>query len=154
MKIKLGLSVVAIALSSLAQPTYNFFIGSFKQDRPSFELSRFYVAYTYTGIEIRNNGSATASNVVVTFYFLRHLNTSFTYRSPEWAMTALIPEIKEGDIGILAMPVGRYHLESTFSGTDITDYEAYIVVFCVHEQSEIHANFHLEDFQVLPLPDV
>jgi hypothetical protein len=156
LKVRPSLSVVAIVLSSLAlvtslaQPTCNFLMSNNKQEgKPSFDLSNFYVAYTYTYIEIRNNGTATAHNIFVTFYFLKPLDSNY-----QWATIGCIPEIREGGSAILTIPVGRYHLESTYSGTNITDYEAYVAVFCVHKQSEIHANFHLEDFQVLPPPDM
>ena len=155
MKVKPSLSVVAVVLSSvaivvsLAQPAYNLFMSSNKQEegKPSFDLFNFYVAYTYTYIGIDNNGTATAHNVFVTFYFLKPLNSNF-----EWATIECIPEIREGGSAILTIPVGRYHLESTYPGTNATDYEVHVAVFCVHEQSEIHADFHLEDFKVLPPP--
>lgn len=154
--VKPSLSVVAMMLSSLALITalsplaYNFFTSNSKQEegKPSFELSNFYVGYTYTYIGIRNNGTATAYNVFVTFYFLRPLDSNY-----QWATIKCIPEIREDRSAILTIPVGRYHLESTYPGTDATDYAAHVAVFCVHEQSEIHVDLHLEDFQVLPSPD-
>jgi hypothetical protein len=65
MKTRPNLSVIAVILStialtiSLTQPMYNLIINNSKQQgKPSFELADFYVSYTYTLIEIRNNGTA------------------------------------------------------------------------------------------------
>lgn len=148
--------MIAITLSCIAlivgivQPAYDFIDSHRQEGQPSFELYRFFVAYTYGGIEIRNNGSATAYNVVVTFCFLRRLNSSLDYWSPEWAGGGTIREIKVGENGILTVSVGQYNMETTFPNTNITDFGAQVSVSCIHEGSEIHASFELESFEVVP----
>lgn len=155
MKTKLSLSTIAVILStislviSIAQPTYNLImINSRQQGKPSFELANFYVSYTYTLIEIRNNGTATARNVIVTFYFLRPPSPNSTYRSYEWATTEFMEEIREGESGFMLVPVGSYHLESTYQNINATDYSARVTAHC--EQAE--NLFYLEHFEILPVP--
>ena len=158
MKTKPSLSVIAVILStisliiSLAQPTYNLImINSRQQGAPSFELAGFYVSYTYTLIEIRNNGTATARNVIVTFYFLRPPSLNSTYRPYEWATTEFMEEIREGESGFMSVPVGSYHLESTYQNINATDYSARVTVHC--EQAEnLNMIFYLENFEILPVP--
>jgi hypothetical protein len=155
-KTKLSLSTIALLLGgialiiALAQPTYNLFIASQKRGQPSFELSNLYVAYTYSYIEIRNNGSATADSVHVDFCFLRRINTSFVDPTPQWAMRATIPEIRNGNTEVLTIPAGRYDFESTFSDTDARDFVAHVSISCIYEQMKIHAIFDLDDFEVAP----
>lgn len=159
LKRKPNLCTVAVVLSavaliaSLAQPTYNLINSLKQQGQPSFELAVFSVTYTHTVIEIRNNGSATANNVHVTSYFWRRLNISYVYRYPDWATSASMPVIKQDRTEVLIIPVGRYHLESAFSGTNVTDYVARISVFCVYEETEIHATFDLDHFDLSHLSD-
>lgn len=147
---------IAIALSCLAlivgivQPAYNFIYSRMQNGQPSFDLSRFFVAYTYSGIEIRNNGSATAYNIVITYCFLRRLNASLPYRSAEWTGGGTIPEIKAGENGNLAISVGRYDMETTFPNTNVTDFGAQVTVSCMYEGSEIHASFELESLEIIP----
>jgi hypothetical protein len=158
MKTRPNLSVIAVVLStialtiSLTQPMYNLIINnSGQQCRPSFELANFYVSYTYTLIEIRNNGTATAKNVIVTFYFLRPPSLDSNFRPFEWATTEFIEEIREGESAFMSVPVGSYHLESTYQDINATDYSAEVIVHC--EQAEnLNTVFYLEHFEVLPLP--
>ncbi|MEM3699787.1 MAG: hypothetical protein QXL57_02825 [Candidatus Bathyarchaeia archaeon] len=158
MKTRPNLSVIAVILStialivSLTQPIYNLIINNSKQQgKPSFELADFYVSYTYTLIEIRNNGTATAKNVIVTFYFIRPPNSNSTYRPFEWATTEFIEEIREGESAFMSVPVGSYHLESTYQDINATDYSAKVIVHC--EQAEnLNTVFYLEHFEVLPNP--
>jgi len=158
MKTRPSLPVIAVILGtmsliiSLAQPMYNLIIiNSMQQGKPSFELANFYVSYTYTLIEIRNNGTATARNVIVTFYFLRPPSSNSTYRPFEWATTEFIEEIKEGESAFMSVPVGSYHLESTYQNINATDCSAEVIVHC--EQAEnLNTVFHLEHLEVLPMP--
>lgn len=159
LKFKPSVCRIAVVVSSLAliisiaQPAYIFIENFSFRGQPSFELSQFCVAYTYTYLEIHNNGSATAFNVVVDFCFLRSLNSSSTSKSPEWAVRTLIAEIRKDESRILTMPIGRYHVESTFPNMSIEDFEARVSVICVADQSEIHAIFELDHFTILPVPE-
>ena len=158
MKTRPNLSVIAVILStialiiSLTQPMYTLIVNNSKQQgKPSFELANFYVSYTYTLIEIRNNGTATAKNVIVTFYFLRPPSLDSNFRPSEWATTEFIEEIREGESAFMSIPVGSYHLESTYQNINATDYSAEVIVHC--EQAEnLNTVFYLEHFEVLPLP--
>jgi hypothetical protein len=153
---KPSLYTIIIALSCIAlivgiiQPAYNFISNHMQNGQPSFELPRFFVAYTHSDIEIRNNGSATAYNVVITYCFLRRLNASLPYRSPEWAGGGTIPEIKAGKKGILPVSIGLYDIETTFPSTNITDFGAQVTVSCMHEGLEIWASFELESLEIIP----
>jgi hypothetical protein len=131
---------------------YNLIVNNSRQQgKPSFELANFYVSYTYTLIEIRNNGTATAKNVIVTFYFLRPPSLDSNFRPFEWATTEFIEEIREGESAFMSVPVGSYHLESTYQNINATDYSAEVIVHC--EQAEnLNTVFYLEHFEVLPLP--
>ncbi|MEM2147628.1 MAG: hypothetical protein QXJ94_03375 [Candidatus Bathyarchaeia archaeon] len=158
MKTRPNLSVIAVILStialtiSLTQPMYNLIINnSEQQGKSSFELADFYVSYTYTLIEIRNNGTATAKNVIVTFYFLKPPSSNSSYRPFEWTTTEFIEEIKEGESALMAVPVGSYHLESTYQNINATDYSAKVIVHC--EQAEnLNTIFYLEHLEILPTP--
>jgi hypothetical protein len=158
MKTRPNLPVIAVILStialivSLTQPMYNLIIiNGRQQGKPSFELASFYVSYTYTLIEIRNNGTATARNVIVTFYFLRPPSLNSTYRPYEWATTEFMEEIREGESGFMSVPVGSYHLESTYQNINAADYSARVTVHC--EQAEnLNTIFYLEHFEILPVP--
>ncbi|MEM3697542.1 MAG: hypothetical protein QXQ94_08620 [Candidatus Bathyarchaeia archaeon] len=158
MKTRPNLSVIAVILStialiiSLTQPMFSLLINNGRQTgKPSFELANFYVSYTYTLIEIRNNGTATARNVIVTFYFIRPPSSNSTYRPFEWATTEFIEEIRKGESAFMSIPVGSYHLESTYQNINATDYSAKVIVHC--EQAEnLNTVFYLEHFEVLPNP--
>ena len=147
---------VAIALSCLAlivgivQPAYNFISSHMQNGQPSFDLFRFFVAYAYSGIEIRNNGSATAYNVVIKYCFLRRLNASLPYQSPIWTGGGTMPEIKAGENGNLIISVGRYDMETAFPNTNVTDFGAQVTVSCTYEGSEIQASFELESLEIIP----
>ena len=156
---KPNLSTVAIVLSSialilsLAQPTYNFFISIQKREsKPSFELSNFYMTHTYTCIEVHNNGTATANDIILTLSFSRPVNANSTYRPYEWITTMPVREIREGSTATVFVPVGSYQLESTYPGTKATDYEAFVDLSGAYEGSGFHNTFHLEHFEVLPPP--
>jgi len=140
-----NLCVVAIALSilaivvSLAQPTYNFLVGiNRKQGKPSFAID-FCVFETFTLLEIENNGTDTAHNIAVNLIF----------RAPQikdWNAIQFIPEIKENKSKLLAIPIGRYQLESAIreeqTSANVTDYEADVLIKC--DELVSAASFHYE----------
>lgn len=144
------LSVLALGVS-LAPSMYSLVMsGNEIRGQPSFELSGLYVAHTYTYIEIRNNGTADAQDVTVTVYFLKPSGSNSTDRFFEWATIDRIPEIREGAIGIVSIPVGSYQMKTTYPEVNPADYEAHVDAFCVHGHGEIRATFHLQHVQVLP----
>lgn len=144
-------TLICLALIfGIVQPAYNFIESHRQEGQPSFELSRFYVAYTYSAVEIRNNGSATADNVVVTVHFLRRLNASLGYQTLAGTGGGTIREIRVGERVVLTLSMGRYYMETTFPNTNVTDFGAEVLVSCVHEGSEIRASFELESLEVIP----
>jgi hypothetical protein len=47
-------------------------------------------------------------------------------------------EIKEGESAFMAVPVGSYHLESTYQNINATDYSATVIVHCEQAQKPQH----------------
>lgn len=156
-RLKPSRSTIAIILSIIAliavsiQPIVSLITTNSEiRGKPSFELSDLYVTYTYTYVEIRNNGTADAQDVTVTIYFLKPSGLNSTYRPFEWATIERIPEIRTGGIGIISIPVGYYQMGAIYPEVNPTDYEVHIAVFCFYKQEEIHATFHLERLRILP----
>lgn len=148
--IAIVLSIIAIIAVSIQPIVSLTMTNSEIRGKPSFELSDVYVTYTYTYVEIRNNGTADAQDITVTIYFLKPLELNSTYRPFEWATIERIPEIRTGGIGIISIPVGYYQMEATYPEVNPTDYEVHIDAFCFYKQEEIHATFHLEHLTTLP----
>jgi len=138
----------AIFIVGVIQPAYTFISSYGQGGQPSFELSRFFVASTYSGIEIYNNGSAAAYNVAVTYSFLRRVNASQPHWSYEWSGGGRIPQIKTEEKAILTVSVGLDDIETAFPNATITDFGAYVTVSCTHNGIEIGASFELESLEV------
>lgn len=148
--IALILSIIALIAVSIQPIASLIMTNSEIRGKPSFELSDLYVTYTYTYVEIRNNGTADAQDVTVTIYFLKPSEPNSTYRPFEWATIERIPEIRTSGIGIISIPVGYYQMEATYPEVNPTDYEVHVDAFCFYKQEEIHATFHLEHLRTLP----
>jgi len=139
----------AVFIVCVVQPAYTFISGYGQGGQPSFELSRFFLASTYSGIEIYNNGSATAYNIAVTYSFMRLVNGSQPYWSYEWSGGGRIPQIKAGEKATLTVSVGLDDIEAAFPNASIADFGVYVTVSCTHEGREISASFELENLEVV-----
>jgi hypothetical protein len=122
------LSIVALAMS-LSQPTYNFLMTMNQPEsgEPSFNLYISYVYYTFTRINLTNNGTATAHDVKV----------QLIYSAPalvNWEATEFLSEINKSESTVMEIPIGYYQLNSTVPRgewfTNVTSYEATVHVTC------------------------
>ncbi|MDI6805582.1 MAG: hypothetical protein QMD20_02830, partial [Candidatus Bathyarchaeia archaeon] len=59
--------------------------------------------------------------------------------------------IKEGESAFMSVPVGSYHLESTYQNINATHYSAKVIVHCELAEN-LNTVFYLEHFEVLPNP--
>jgi hypothetical protein len=104
--------------------------------KPSFSMGRtdFYVHYTFTRINLRNNGTATAHDVRVTVIF-------FGSTLQNWEMTEFLYQLNASDSVMIEIPVGYLQLNSSvpsFFGewfTNVTSYEADVHIRCRGLQS-------------------
>jgi hypothetical protein len=137
---RLNLSVVAIVISlvsivvSLAQPTYNLLISS---RTPDLSLEGFHLYDTYAYVYIRNNGSATAHNILVVL----SLHTEDLIYQSE--ISEYIPEIEPNSVSISMLPMGTYQVNSTIPSS----------LWATHDSIQVLIEVAIESKEVLAHPD-
>lgn len=135
------LAVIAVILASfalvisIAQPTYNFFVGL--NGKPSFQIYLLSLDEFATTLSLYNNGTTAAHNVAVRLYFIGPNTTDERLDLSCYQHTS---ELQNNNQHVVfSFPIGEFQLQD--GGWNVTQYTLNLDVSCDELPSAQTAHF-------------